>query len=80
VLIQYYETTERYGMAEFEINEAGMREFERQLEKQFSAGIQIPLGGSEDDAIRSVKDQLKKMGVTPNDAEVEKMVRDARGG
>jgi hypothetical protein len=67
-------------MADFEINEEGMREFERQLEKQFSAGIQIPLDGSEDEAIRSVKDQLKKMGLTPNDAEVEKMVRGARKG
>jgi hypothetical protein len=49
---------------------------QRDLEEKFSAVIQIPLDGPEDDAVRSVKDQLKNMGVTPNDSEVEKMVRD----
>ena len=32
------------------------------------------------DAIESVKDLFKTMGVPPNDAEVDKMVRDARSG
>ena len=67
-------------MADFKINRAGMDKLQRDLEKQFSGGIQIPLEGSEEDAVRSVKDQLKKMGATPNDSEVEKMVRDARNG
>ncbi|WP_062894950.1 hypothetical protein [Mycobacterium avium] len=62
----------------FELNKAGIEQFERDLQERFSAGIQIPLGGSEDDAIRSVKDQLEKMGVTPNDSEVQKLVREAR--
>lgn len=57
-----------------------MRKLEQDLQHQFSAGIQIPLGGSEEDAIRSVKDQLEGMGVKPNDSEVEKMVRDRRAG
>jgi hypothetical protein len=65
-------------VAKFEINTAGMQKLARDLEKKFSAGIRIPLDGSEADAIRSVKDQLKEMGLAPNDAEVEKYVRDAR--
>jgi hypothetical protein len=67
-------------MADFKINKAGMDKLQRDLEEQFSAGIQIPADGSEDDAIRSVKDQLEQMGVTPNDSEVRKMVRDVRNG
>jgi len=63
---------------EFEINEAGMQQLERELQERFSAGIQVPLEGSEVDAIQSVKDQLTSMGATRNDAEVERIVRDAR--
>jgi hypothetical protein len=70
----------RNGVADFKINKAGMDKLQRDLEKQFSGGIEIPLDGSEEDAIRSVKDQLKEMGATPNDSEVEKLVRDARNG
>jgi hypothetical protein len=69
-----------HSVADFRINKAGMKKLERDLEKQFSGGIQIPLDGSEAEAIRSVKDQLNNMGVTPNDSEVQKMVRDAREG
>jgi hypothetical protein len=73
-------TTGRTRVADFEfkINEAGMAQLERQLQEQFSAGIQVPLEGSDADAIASVKDQLKNMGAEPNDAEVEKIVRDVR--
>jgi hypothetical protein len=65
-------------MGDFKINKAGTKKLEQDLEKQFSDGIQIPVGGSEAEAVRSVKDQLKKMGATPNDSEVRKMVRDTR--
>ncbi|OBF42575.1 hypothetical protein A5719_03350 [Mycolicibacterium peregrinum] len=65
-------------MAKVKINQAGMRQLQRDLEKRMSAGIRVPLDGSEADAIRSVKDQIKKMGATPDDAEVRKMVREAR--
>jgi uncharacterized protein YpuA (DUF1002 family) len=67
-------------MAGFKENKAGMDKLRQELEQQFSAGVQIPLEGTEEDAIRSVKDQLKNMGVTPNDAEVERIVRNARSG
>jgi hypothetical protein len=63
---------------DFEINKAGMEQLQRGLEEKFSAGVQVPLGGSEEDAIQSVKDQLTKMGTVPNDSAVEKLVRDAR--
>lgn len=59
-------------------NKAGMAKLQRDLENKFSGGVQVPAGGSEADAVKSVKDQLKAMGVTPNDAAVAKMVRDAR--
>jgi|KBSSwiStaDraftv2_1062776.scaffolds.fasta_scaffold2419799_1 hypothetical protein len=67
-----------HSVADFEINEAGMKNLEQDLAEKFSAGIQIPAEGSEADAIDNVKDQLKNMGATPNDAEVEKIVREAR--
>jgi hypothetical protein len=67
-------------MADFKINKAGMDKLQRDLEEQFSAGIQIPADGSEDDAIRSVNYQLEQRGVTPNDSEVRKIVRDVRNG
>lgn len=62
----------------FKINTAGMKKLERDLQKQFSAGIRVPLGGSESEAIQSVTKQLKDMGLTPNDSEVEKLVRESR--
>jgi hypothetical protein len=63
---------------EFKINQAGMDHLQRQLEEQFSAGIQIPLEGSEQDAIQSVKDQIIGMGAVPNDDAVAEIVRNAR--
>ncbi len=56
-----------------------MAKLQRDLQKQFSAGIQIPLGGTESDAIDEVKKQMKGMGITPNDAEVRKLVQKHRG-
>ena len=64
-------------MGKFTINKAGMKKLEQDLQKEVP-GVQVPLDGSEDDAIRSIKDQLKKICATPNDAEIEKMVRNAR--
>lgn len=63
---------------EFEINPAGMEQLERQLQEQFSAGIQVPLGGSEEEAVQSVREQLISMGATPDDAAVRQIVRDKR--
>jgi hypothetical protein len=47
---------------EFEINKAGMEQLERELQEKFSSGIQVPQGGSEADAIQSVKDQFDPVG------------------
>lgn len=66
-------------MVEFEFNEEGMRQLEEQLREQLGQ-IQIPLGGSEEDAIRSVTQQLLDKGLEPNDEAVQQIVREARGG
>jgi hypothetical protein len=55
-----------------------MAKLQRDLEKQFSAGVKVPAGGSEADAIKNVKDQLNGMGVTSSDAEAAKIVRATR--
>lgn len=65
---------------EFEINQAGLNKLQHDLERQFAAGVQVPLGGSEAEAVESVKDQLRKMGAAPNEAEVQRIVRDVRKG
>ena len=65
-------------MVNFEFNEKGKRELERDFREKLSAGIQIPTDCPEAEAIQSVKDQLVQMGVTPNDSEVEKLVRQGR--
>lgn len=64
----------------FQINPAGMARLQRDLEKKFSGGINIPLGGDEADAIRDVTKQLTDLGVTPNDNEVRRLVRENRAG
>lgn len=61
-------------------NKASMAKLQRDLAKQFSAGIQIPLDGTEAEAIDEVKKQMKAMGITPNDAEVRKLIQKHRGG
>jgi hypothetical protein len=53
-------------------------EFNRDFLDRLSKGFRVPLDGTEHDAILSVKDQFKAMGLTPADAEVAKMVHDAR--
>ncbi|WP_319449935.1 MULTISPECIES: hypothetical protein [unclassified Mycobacterium] len=63
---------------DFKVNKDGMSELQRQLEEQFSAGVQVSLGGSEEDAIQSIKDQIVGMGAIPNDAEVKQLVRNVR--
>lgn len=64
----------------FKINQAGMAKLQHDLEKKFSGGINIPLGGTEADAIRDVKNQLINLGVQPNDAEVRRLVQEKRAG
>ncbi|MBL1074868.1 hypothetical protein JK358_10735 [Nocardia sp. 2] len=60
----------------FEINQKAMRE----LEKQLSGTVQVPLDGSESDAIRSVKQQYKKTtGIELDTNSARKIVRQARG-
>lgn len=57
------------------------REIERQLEERFADGLRVPLDVSEAEAVQSVKDQLMRMGVTPNDdSEIQRIVRQAREG
>jgi len=63
----------------FEINEAGMQQLQQELEEKFAAGLQVPLDGDEETAVQSVLDQMSSMGITPNESEVRKIVRDARG-
>ena len=65
-------------MADFELNKAGLRKLEDDLKKKLSGGVNVPRDGSEAAAVSDVKAQLKKMGVTPNDAEVRRLVREAR--
>ncbi|WNG89733.1 hypothetical protein C6A87_011595 [Mycobacterium sp. ITM-2016-00317] len=64
------------------INNVGIRRLQRKIEQQvheqLGDGLQVPTGGSEDDAVRSVEDQLRKAGLTPNTAEIRRIVRDAR--
>lgn len=68
------------SMNNFKPNSEGMRKLEKDLAKRFSGGLSVPTGGTESAAVNSVKSQLRKMGVTPNDSEVRKIVRDARKG
>ena len=42
----------------FKLNRAGMERLQRELEEKFLGGLQVPKGGSEEDAVRSVRDQL----------------------
>lgn len=62
----------------FKFNADDMKERLRNLQERAGEGIGVPLDGSEEDAIRSVNDQLKKMGIEPNESEVRRYVRDAR--
>lgn len=66
-------------MADFKPTKAAIRKLENDLKKKMAGGVKVPRGGSEAAAISDVKAQLKKMGVTPNDAEVRRTVREARG-
>jgi hypothetical protein len=68
------------NIVEINFNKDGMDQLQRDLEEQFSAGVKIPLDGSEEDAIQSVKDQLTNMGTVPTDDAVEELVRNARNG
>jgi hypothetical protein len=61
-----------------EWNDDGLEELQRQLQKKLRTGSNVPLGGSEAEAIHLVKDQLTGIGLTPNDADIEQWVRDLR--
>lgn len=55
-----------------------MKKLEKDLAKKLGS-VSVPRGGSESAAVRDVKNQLKKKkGVTPNDAEVQRVVREQR--
>lgn len=64
------------------INKAAIRQLQREItqkiHEQLGDSLQVPKGGSEDDAVRSFEDQLRKAGLTPNTAEIRQLVRDAR--
>jgi hypothetical protein len=66
-------------VVEFKFNEAGMKNLVRELKDQLG-DIQIPLDGSEANAVRTVKDQLRARGVAADDQAVEQLVRNARSG
>lgn len=59
-------------MADFELNPRFLQ--------GLSEGFRIPLDGTEQDAILSLKQQLEAIGLTPDDAGVAKMVHEARSG
>ncbi|QEM47170.1 hypothetical protein [Mycolicibacterium grossiae] len=65
-------------MSGFRFNNDGLKRLQENLEGQFSGGLQVPLGGSEEEAVASVRQQLVELGVTPNDEEVVRVVRDVR--
>lgn len=65
-------------MAEFKADKAAIRKLEQDLKKRMRGGVHVPTDGAESAAVGSVKAQLKKMGATPTDAEVRKIVREAR--
>lgn len=63
----------------FEVDIKGMRELERQLSR-LDQKVDVPLEGSEHNAMRAVRDQYKrKAGITLDDATLRNIVRQARG-
>lgn len=60
------------------INKGALKQLEQAAAKHFSAGVKVPLDGTEADAIRSVSNQLRRKGTVPNAAAVRKLVRDTR--
>ena len=63
---------------EIEWNQDGLAELERQVKDQLSGDIGVSLDGSEEDAIQSVIQQLQDKGLSTDDAEVARWVRDQR--
>jgi hypothetical protein len=63
----------------FEINEAGVQQLQQKLEEKLAAGLHVPLDGDEETAVQNVLNQMTNMGITPNESEVRKIVREARG-
>lgn len=72
----------RDAIVKIKINKAGIRRLQRKIEQQvheqLGDSLQVSKGGSEDDTVRSVENQLRKAGLTPNAAEIRRIVRDAR--
>ncbi|UVO12578.1 hypothetical protein NM962_22620 [Mycobacterium sp. SVM_VP21] len=48
--------------------------------ESLSKGFRVPLDGTEHDAIHSVRQQLRDMGLTVDDAEIARIVHEARSG
>lgn len=65
-------------MAGVEFNDDAIRRFKENLEERVS-GLTIPGGASEDDAVRSVVEQLRARGLKPNEAAIRKSIREKRG-
>lgn len=64
---------------EYDLGKASdIRRFEKDLLSGIPKGIEIPLTGSETAAVSAVKKQWKAAGFTPSDADIRKMVREAR--
>jgi hypothetical protein len=63
---------------EIEWNEDGLREMTESIQRALD-DITVPSEGSEEDAIRDVKQQLTRKGIEPNDEAVAEIVRQARG-
>lgn len=59
-------------MAEIKMSAAAMRKLEK--------GWQVPVDGSEADAVRAVEKQMRAGGLEPNRAGVKKLVREVRAG
>ncbi|QIN93624.1 hypothetical protein SEA_DUMPSTERDUDE_36 [Gordonia phage DumpsterDude] len=65
-------------MAGVEFNDDAIRRFKEDLEERVSGDITIPGGASEDDAVRSVVEQLQARGLKPNEAAIRKDIRERR--
>lgn len=78
-VLQYGGMVARRGMmTQVRIDQAALRSVERQAKERFEGGVNVPLDGSEEAAVRDVAAQCAKLGVTPNLPEIRKQVRRIR--
>jgi hypothetical protein len=52
-----------------------MEQLQRDLEQRFPAGVQVPLDGTEEDAVASVRSQIIAMGAEPDDEAIAEIIR-----